>query len=54
MEQAFFDAIKAGRVDEVKALAAADPALLRARDANGASAILFAIYNGRKPMSPRR
>jgi uncharacterized protein len=51
MEQAFFDAIKGGRLDEVKALAAADPALLNARDVSGASAILFAIYNGRKDVA---
>ena len=50
-EQAFFQAIKAGRLDEVKSLAGADPALLRARDANGASAILFSIYNGRKDVA---
>lgn len=51
MEQAFFDAIKAGRLDEVQSLAASNPALLRARDANGASAILFSIYNGRKDVA---
>ena len=51
MEQAFFDAIKAGRLDEVKTLAASDPALLNARDVSGASAILFSIYNGRKEIA---
>jgi len=51
MEQAFFDAIKAGRLDEVQSLAASHPALLRARDANGASAILFSIYNGQKDVA---
>ena len=51
MEQAFFDAIKAGRVDEGESLAASDPALLRARDGNGASAILVSIYNGRKDVA---
>lgn len=51
MEQAFFDAIKAGRLDQVQSLAASDPSLLRARDASGASAILFAIYNGRKDVA---
>ncbi|MEO7157946.1 MAG: ankyrin repeat domain-containing protein [Vicinamibacterales bacterium] len=51
MGQAFFDAIKAGRLDEVKSLAGADPLLLRARDSNGSSAILFAIYNGRKDVA---
>jgi ankyrin repeat protein len=51
MEQAFFDAIKGGRLDEVKALAASEPALLNARDVSGASAILFSIYNGRKDIA---
>ena len=51
MDQAFFDAIKAGRVDEVESLAASNPALLHARDGNGASAILVSIYNGRKDVA---
>lgn len=51
MQQAFFAAIKAGDVDQVKSLAATDPALLRARDSNGASAILVSIYNGRKDVA---
>ena len=49
MEQAFFDAIKAGKVAEVRSLAGTHPALATARDANGASAILVAIYN-RQPL----
>jgi len=51
MEQAFFDAIKGGRLDEVKALATSDPALINARDVSGASAILFSIYNGREDIA---
>ena len=51
MEQAFLDAIKAGRVSEVKSMAQENAALLRARDANGASAILVAIYNQRKDVA---
>ena len=51
MEQAFFEAIKAGRVDEMKSLAEADPGLLRARDANGASAILLSVYHQRKDVT---
>lgn len=51
MQQAFFDAIKAGRLDQVQSLAASQPELLLARDANGASAILFSIYNGRKDVA---
>jgi len=45
MEQQLFDAIKGGRIDEVKELIAADPSLKQARDPNGASAILVAAYN---------
>jgi len=47
MEQAFLDAIKAGRVDEVKRQVREQPARLNARDASGASAILIAIYHGK-------
>jgi ankyrin repeat protein len=43
--QQFFDAIKAGKVDEVRQLVKADPALTKARDASGASAVLVAAYN---------
>ena len=49
MEQAFFEAIKAGKVAEVRNLAGNHPALVAARDANGVSAILVAIYN-RQPL----
>jgi ankyrin repeat protein len=45
MEQQLFDAIKGGRVDEVKQLVADNPALKQARDGSGASAILVAAYN---------
>ena len=51
MEQAYFDAIKGGRIDDVKAQVASSPSLLRARDANGASAVLVALYNGRKDVA---
>jgi ankyrin repeat protein len=43
--QQFFDAIKAGKVDEVRQLVQQDAALKQARDASGASAILVAAYN---------
>lgn len=43
--QRLFDAIKAGKVDEVKQLVQQDPSLTQARDASGASAILVAAYN---------
>jgi ankyrin repeat protein len=41
----FFDAIRAGKVDEVKQLVTANPSLTGARDASGASALLVAAYN---------
>jgi uncharacterized protein len=45
MEQQLFDAIKAGKADEVRQLVKGDPALTKARDASGASAVLVAAYN---------
>jgi uncharacterized protein len=42
-----FDAIKGGRLDEVRAMVERDRALLSARDANGVSAILLAVYHGK-------
>jgi ankyrin repeat protein len=43
--QQLFDAIKAGKTDEVRQLLAQDPSLGHARDASGASVILVAAYN---------
>lgn len=45
MEEQFFEAIKAGKVDDVRRLIQQNPSLKDARDANGASAILVATYN---------
>ena len=45
MSHALFDAIKAGKADEVRELIQQDPALKDARDGSGASAILVAAYN---------
>ena len=45
MEQQLFDAIKAGKTDEVRQLVQQNPSLKQARDASGASAILVAAYN---------
>lgn len=42
-----FDAIKAGRTDEVRTMVERDRSQLSARDANGVSAILLAIYHGK-------
>jgi ankyrin repeat protein len=43
--QQLFDAIKAGKVDEVRQLVQQNPSLKQARDASGASVILVAAYN---------
>ena len=44
-EQPLFDAIKAGKADEVNRLIRENPALLKTRDASGASPLLIAIYH---------
>jgi ankyrin repeat protein len=44
MDQRLLDAIKAGRVEEAMSLARENPTLLKARDPNGASPILVAVY----------
>ena len=46
MEQPLFDAIKAGNLDEAMRLATDNPALLTARDPNGASPVLVAGPQG--------
>lgn len=43
--QQLFEAIKAGKADEVRQLVAQNPSLTQARDASGASALLVAAYN---------
>ena len=43
--QQFFEAIKAGNVDEVRQLVQQNASLKLARDASGASAVLAAAYN---------
>lgn len=48
MEQSFFDAVKAGNVDEVRCLVQGTPALAGTKDGNGVSAILVATYHGRR------
>ncbi len=51
MEQAFFEAVKAGHLDEVRRLVGATPALAGVRDANGVSGILIATYHGRRDVA---
>lgn len=43
-----FDAIKAGDIEQVKAMISADPALVDARSDTGESAILTAVYHRQK------
>jgi uncharacterized protein len=50
-ETDLFAAIKAGELERVKALVSADAALVDAREAKGESAILTAVYNGRKEIA---
>jgi uncharacterized protein len=45
MEQQLFEAIKAGKVDEVRQFIQQNASLTSARDANGASVLLVAAYN---------
>ena len=45
MEQQVFDAIKAGKAGDVDRLIRDNPALLKTRDASGASPLLIAIYH---------
>lgn len=45
MNQELLDAIKAGKADDVNRLIRDNPTLLKARDANGASPLLIAIYH---------
>ena len=45
MTNELFEAIKTGNVEEASRLVAENPALLQARDPNGASPILVAIYH---------
>ena len=46
-----FAAIKAGEFERVKTLVSADPTLVNARSSTGESAILTAVYNGRKEIA---
>jgi ankyrin repeat protein len=45
MEQQLFEAIKMGNADEATRIVRENPALLKSRDANGASPILVAVYH---------
>src|SRR3990167_6648697 len=45
--QQLFEAIKGGKAGEVRAILQEDPSQLAARDANGVSGILLAVYHGK-------
>jgi ankyrin repeat protein len=47
----FFEAVKAGSVAEVRRLVHESPALAGARDANGVSALLLAMYHGKREVA---
>lgn len=47
----FFEAVKAGSVAEVRRLVNESPALAGARDGNGVSAILLAMYHGKRDVA---
>lgn len=50
MTAQFFEAVKAGHLDEVRALLASDSSLVRARDDQGATALHHAAFDGRRPL----
>lgn len=52
MSEAFFEAVRGGRAAEVTSLLERDPGLARARQADGASAVLVAIYHGHGALVP--
>lgn len=47
----FFEAVKAGSVSEVRRIVQESPALAGARDANGVSALLLAMYHGKRDVA---
>lgn len=47
----FFEAVKAGSVAEVRRLVNESPTLAAARDGNGVSAILLAMYHGKRDVA---
>src|SRR5260370_35648649 len=48
----FFDAIRQGDAAEVQALVAADPNLVEARNPDGATAALWAVYTRHAELAP--
>jgi ankyrin repeat protein len=50
-ESELFEAIKSGDFERAKALISAEPVLADARDASGQSAVLAAVYHGKKEIA---
>ena len=50
METQFFDAVRAGDIDRVRAMLASDKSLARARDEHGATALHQAAFDGRREL----
>ena len=46
----FFEAVESGNVERVRALVATDPGLVRARDAEGATALHHAAFHGHRSL----
>lgn len=51
MHEAFFAAVQAGKSDEVMKQVEADPSLLSARDASGATPVLLAVYSRQEALA---
>jgi len=51
MANELFEAIKAGRAEDATRMVRENPSLLSARDANGASPILLAVYYGKRDIA---
>lgn len=50
--ESLFDVIRSGAADRVERLLTASPGLAHSRTADGASAVLFAIYSGHPELAP--
>jgi len=51
MEQELFEAVKAGNLEEARRIVRDNPSALQARDANGASPILVAVYHQKRDVA---
>lgn len=53
MSKEFLDAVRAGNAERAGSLLEAERSLASARDANGVSALLWAVYSGRRELADR-